>query len=189
MLFLYARVSAVDGSQNVDRQLIDKEKYDEVFIDYASGSSMNRPKLQELLKWCRKGDIIEVNSIDRLARNIDDLLKILNIITVERQADLHFIKENLDFQGGENANPMTKLILSIMGIIAEFERQIIKERQMEGIRLAQAKGVYNKKRSLKLDNEKIKAIKNDILNCKVPLSIVARKYNITRATCYKYLKI
>ena len=91
-------------------------KYDEVFEDYASGGSTNRPKLQEMLKWVRKGDVVEVHSIDRLARNINDLLQIVKTITEERHAEIYFIKENLRFTDDTN-NPFNKhsklLVLSL----------------------------------------------------------------------------
>lgn len=99
MKFLYARVSANDGSQHIDRQTTEMEKYDDVFIDYASGGSTNRPKLQEMLKWIRKNDVVEVHSIDRLARNINDLLQIVKIITEERHAEIFFHKREFKIYG------------------------------------------------------------------------------------------
>ena len=157
MRFLYARVSSNDGSQKIDRQTTEIEKYDEVFEDYASGGSTNRPKLQEMLKWVRKGDIVEVHSIDRLARNINDLLQIVKTITEERHAEIYFIKENLRFTDDTN-NPFNKLTLQIIGSIAEFERNMIKmivsdvdgtllshgyinPKCIESIKKAQAKGI------------------------------------------------
>ena len=163
MKFLYARVSSNDGSQKIDRQVIEAGKYDEVFEDYASGGSTNRPKLQEMLKWIRKGDIIEVNTIDRLARNINDLLQIVKIITEERHAEIYFIKENLRFTDDTN-NPFNRLTLQIIGSIAEFERNMIKMRQREGIAIAKSKGVYNKDRCKKLSLSKQEELKEDILN-------------------------
>lgn len=158
MRFLYARVSSCDGSQKIDRQTTEIEKYDEVFEDYASGGSTNRPKLQEMLKWVRKGDIVEVHSIDRLARNINDLLQIVKTITEERHAEIYFIKENLRFTDDTN-NPFNKLTLQIIGSIAEFERNMIKMRQKEGILIAKQRGVYSKERCKKLSLSKIEELK------------------------------
>lgn len=158
MKFLYARVSSNDGSQHIDRQTTEMEKYDDVFIDYASGGSTNRPKLQEMLKWIRKGDMVEVHSIDRLARNINDLLKIVKTITDERHAEIFFIKENLHFTDDET-NPFNNLMLHLLGSIAEFERNMIKMRQKEGIAIAKQKGVYSKERCKKLSLSKIKELK------------------------------
>ena len=90
-------------------------------------------------------DIVEVHSIDRLARNINDLLQIVKTITEERHAEIYFIKENLRFTDDTN-NPFNKLTLQIIGSIAEFERNMIKMRQKEGIAIAKKKGVYSKER-------------------------------------------
>lgn len=184
MKFLYARVSSNDGSQHIDRQTIDVQKYDDVFIDYASGGSTNRPKLQEMLKWIRKGDVVEVHSIDRLARNINDLLQIVKIITEERLAELYFIKENLHFTNDTN-NPFNKLTLQIIGSIAEFERNMIKMRQAEGIAIAKKKGVYSKERSKKLSLSQQQELKQDIAN-KVRVCEILKKYGITKPTYYRY---
>lgn len=91
-----------------------------------------------MLKWIRKGDVVEVHSIDRLARNINDLLQIVKTITEERHAEIFFIKENLRFTDDTN-NPFNKLTLQIIGSIAEFERNMIKMRQKEGIAIAKIK--------------------------------------------------
>lgn len=184
MKFLYARVSSSDGSQKIDRQTTEIEKYDEAFEDYASGGSTNRPKLQEMLKWIRKGDVVEVHSIDRLARNINDLLNIVKTITEERQAEIYFIKENLRFTNDTN-NPFNKLTLQIIGSIAEFERNMIKMRQKEGIAIAKQKGVYTKERCKKLSLPKIEELKKDITD-KVKISDICKKYNITKPTFYRY---
>lgn len=184
MKFLYARVSSNDGSQHIDRQTTETEKYDDVFIDYASGGSTNRPKLQEMLKWIRKGDIVEVHSIDRLARNINDLLQIVRTITEERHAEIFFIKENLHFTDDES-NPFNKLMLHLLGSIAEFERNMIKMRQKEGISIAKQKGVYSKERCKKLPLSKIEELKKDIAD-KVKISDICKKYGITKPTFYRY---
>ena len=184
MRFLYARVSSNDGSQKIDRQTTDISKYDEVFEDYASGGSTNRPKLQEMLKWVRKGDVVEVHSIDRLARNINDLLQIVKTITEERHAEIYFIKENLRFTDDTN-NPFNKLTLQIIGSIAEFERNMIKMRQAEGIAIAKQKGVYSKERCKKISLTQQEELKNDIKN-KVRVCEILKKYGITKPTYYRY---
>ena len=179
MRFLYARVSSCDGSQKIDRQTTEIEKYDEVFEDYASG-----PKLQEMLKWVRKGDVVEVHSIDRLARNINDLLNIVKTITEERHAEIYFIKENLRFTD-DTTNPFNKLTLQIIGSIAEFERNMIRMRQKEGIMIAKQRGVYSKERCKKLSLSKIEELKKDIAD-KVKISDICKKYGITKPTFYRY---
>ena len=186
MKFLYARVSSNDGSQHIDRQISEKDKYDDVFIDYASGGSTNRPKLQEMLKWIRTDDVVEVHSIDRLARNINDLLQIVKIITEKRHAEIYFIKEQLRFTD-DSDNPFNQLTLQIIGSIAEFERNMIRMRQKEGIAIAKQKGVYSKKRCKKLSLSQMEQLKQDIAN-KVRVCILIKKYGITKPTYYRYKK-
>lgn len=187
MKFLYARISTNNGSQNIDKQTVNREDYDEVFEDYVSGiSTTNRPRLQELLKRVRKGDIIEVQSIDRLARDVTDLLNIIKIITEKRKAEIYFIKENLRFTNDLN-NPFNKLMLQMIGSIAEFERNIIRSRQREGIAIAKAKGVYSKERRRKVSTNKMEELKKDLLNG-IKTKDICKKYAITERTFYRYRK-
>lgn len=175
----YIRVSSFD--QNPDRQLEGIELHKK-FIDHASGKDTDRPALKELLNYVREDDIVIVHSMDRLARNLDDLRMIvqkLNTINIQ----VHFIKESLQFTGEDS--PMSKLLLSVMGAFAEFERSLIKERQKEGIAIAKQKGKY-KGRTKSISSETLKQIEQEIINGK-PKSRIAKEYNIARSTLYNYL--
>lgn len=142
----YVRVSSVD--QNADRQL-DGLTLDRVFTDRASGKDAERPELAAMLAFVRDGDVVIVHSMDRLARNLDDLRRIVQELTA-RGVRIDFDHEHLSFTG-EDA-PMSKLLLSVMGAFAEFERALLRERQLEGIELAKRRGVYRgRERSLDPD--------------------------------------
>ena len=132
----YIRVSAMD--QNPKRQL-EGIQMDKVFLDKASGKDTERPELAALLDYVRDGDQVFVHSMDRLARNLDDLRKMVLQLN-QRKVALHFMKEQLTFNGKDA--PMATLLLSIMGAFAEFERALIKERQREGIEIAKKNGSY-----------------------------------------------
>src|SRR3984885_10031061 len=132
----YIRVSSVD--QNTERQL-EGQDLDKVFTDKASGKDTNRPQLQAALDYIREGDVLVVHSMDRLARNLDDLRRMVLDLT-GKGVHVQFIKENLTFTGEES--PMSNLLLSLLGAVAEFERSMIRERQREGIELAKKRGVY-----------------------------------------------
>ena len=149
----YIRVSS--ELQNTDRQLEGIE-VNKVFIDKLSGKSTKRPALNQMLEYARDGDTIIVHSMDRLARNLDDLRKIVKTLT-SKQIKVKFIKESLEFTGDDSA--ISNLLLSVMGAFAEFERSLIKERQMEGIALAKKLGVY-KGRKKTLDDEQVKELIN-----------------------------
>ena len=130
---LYIRVSS--AGQNTDRQEVNSESYDKVFIDRCSGKDRERPQLKEMLNYLREGDTLEVHSFDRLARSTTDLLNLVSEIE-EKGVKLISRKENLDTSTANG-----KLQLTMLGAIAEFERAMIKERQLEGIEAAQKKGV------------------------------------------------
>lgn len=132
----YIRVSSED--QNTDRQL-DGITVDRTFTDKVSGATTERPALKEMLSYVREGDTIHVHSIDRLARSLADLLKLVEDLT-KRGVHICFDKEKLEFTGEDN--PTQHLMLSMMGAVAQFERSMIKERQREGIAKAKEKGVY-----------------------------------------------
>ncbi len=177
----YIRVSTIE--QNLERQL-EGIKLDRSFTDKVSGKSVDRPGLQEMLAYVRDGDTVIVHSMDRLARNVDDLRQIVKGLTA-KQVRVKFIKEALEFTGEDS--PMSNLLLSVMGAFAEFERTLIKERQMEGIELAKKRGIY-KGRKASLSDEQIVQLKLqvDLGNNK---SELAKEFSISRETLYKYLRI
>src|SRR6266705_5827031 len=109
----YVRVSSDD--QNEGRQLEQLGELDRLFVDKASGNNTERPKLQELLGYAREGDTIVVHSMDRLARNMDDLRQMVKTLAA-RGICVQFIKENLTFTGDDS--PMANLMLSVLGAVA-----------------------------------------------------------------------
>lgn len=177
----YVRVSAED--QNPDRQLHEIE-LDKKFVEKASGKDTNRPQLQSLMEFIREGDHLFVHSLDRLARNLHDLRSIVQEL-VKKGVEIHFMKENLVFNS--TANPMSIFLLSVMGAFAEFERSIIKERQMEGIALAKKKGIYRGGRKKELNKEKLAEILRRIEH-KDAKTKIAKDFNISTNTLYRYLR-
>lgn len=176
----YIRVSSID--QHEDRQL-DGIELDRQFVDKVSGKDTNRPALQEMLLYVREGDTLIVHSLDRLARNLADLLGLVEKLTA-KGVTVHFQKENLSFSG--NDDPMSRLLLSVLGAFAEFERQLIRQRQREGIELAKRKGVY-KGRKPALTRSQTQELRQRAANGESKAAI-ARAYGISRETVYQYLK-
>lgn len=148
----YIRVSTED--QNTARQLEGVE-LTKTFTDKLSGKDTNRPALKECLAYLREGDTLHIHSLDRLARNLDDLRAIIKGLT-GRGVAVRAHKEGLLFTGDDS--PMANLLLSMLGAVAEFERQILKERQREGIAIAKQKGVY-KGRKASLSEDQIAELK------------------------------
>jgi len=177
----YIRVSSVD--QNTDRQRFDGVKVDKTFTDKCSGGSRNRPALMEMLEYVREGDTIVCHSIDRLARDLQDLMHLVQALT-GRGVGVRFMKEALTFDG--NASPMQTMILQVMGSFAEFERALIKERQREGQIAARAKGkIPGRKKAL--STEQIEELHARIA-ANEPKSRIARDMGISRETLYSYLR-
>ena len=121
----YIRVSTVD--QNTDRQL-EGIQLDKKFIDKSTGKNIDRTQYENMMNFVREGDRVIIHSMDRLARNLENLRDTVKNLT-EKKVVVEFVKENLIFTGDDSA--MSKLLLSIMGGFAEFEYSLIKERQME----------------------------------------------------------
>lgn len=176
----YIRVSSVE--QNTIRQL-DGIQLDKIFTDKCSGKDTKRPQLALMLEFIREGDTVYVHSMDRLARNLDDLRKLVNQIT-DRNITIQFIKENLIFTINEK-NPISKLMLSVMGAFAEFERSLIKERQLEGIAIAKKEGKY-KGRHKSLSEEQIIEL-NKMVADRYKKVDIAKKFGISRYSVYRYL--
>ncbi|MEP3632190.1 MAG: recombinase family protein [Shimia thalassica] len=137
MKFGYRRVSALD--QSLARQDLPND-CDRIFEEKVSGKNADRVQLNILRDLVGGGDEIVVHSIDRLARSSRDLQAIVDDV-VEKGARITFLKESLSFGGGVE-DPMSKLMMQVLGAISEFERELIRQRQKEGIAKAKAAGRY-----------------------------------------------
>lgn len=173
----YIRVSSFD--QNPERQL-DQTQVDKVFVDKASGKDTQRPELDSLLSFVRDGDIVVM---DRLARNLDDLRRLVQKLT-HKGVRIEFVKECLTFTGEDS--PMANLMLSVMGAFAEFERSLIHERQREGIALAKLRGAYRGRKKSLSSEQQIEVRRRATGGEKK--AQLAREFGISRETLYQYLK-
>ena len=177
----YIRVSSY--SQNTDRQLRDID-LDKTFEETASAKDSNRPQLVACMEWLRDTDVLHVHSIDRLARNLQDLQHIVQTLT-DKGVTVVFHKENLTFSG-RSTDPMKTLMLQMMGAFSEFERSLINERRKEGMAAAKAAGKQiGAKR--KLSNADVIDIKFRIASG-ASKSALANEYSISRQTLYSALK-
>lgn len=177
----YRRVSSID--QNTARQL-DGVSLDKVFEDKASGKDTHRPQLQACLEFIRQSDTLHVHSMDRLARNLVDLLALVKGLTAKGVA-VEFHKERLTFTA--EANPMQDLQLAVMGAVAEFERSMIRERQREGIAKAKADGKHLGRAKM-LSTAQVEEIKSRI-KAGETVKALALEFNISRQSLYaNYLR-
>ena len=176
----YIRVSTLD--QNTDRQL-EGVQLVKVFEEKASAKDTKRPQLEACMGYLRDGDTLMVHSIDRLARNLEDLQRLVRELT-KRGISICFVKENLTFQAG-NANPMQTLMFQMLGAFAQFERALIRERQREGIALAKKEGrQLGRSKALKPEQEaEVIAKASQGANKRA----LADEYGISRQTLYRIL--
>ncbi|SFJ26714.1 Site-specific DNA recombinase [Desulfomicrobium apsheronum] len=137
----HIRVSSTD--EYTGRQLGPEcgQQFTKVFEDKTSGKDTNRPALKECLEHLREGDALWVHSIDRLARSFQDLQNLIDSLQV-KGVTVRFYKEGLTFQNHGTQDPFAKLLFQVLGSFAEFERNIIRERQREGIERAKKAGKY-----------------------------------------------
>ena len=176
----YIRVSTLD--QHTERQL-DGIEVDKTFTDKASGKDTKRPQLDLLMSFVRSGDTVIVHSMDRLARNLDDLRQIVQTLT-GKGVRIEFVKEHLIFTGEDS--PMANLMLSVMGAFAEFERALLKERQREGIAQAKKRGAFKGRRK-SLSQGEVAELRRRI-TAGMSKAQVARELGISRQTIYQYLR-
>ena len=174
----YQRVSSL--SQNLDRQQLDG--VDKVFAEKVSAKSKDRPQLTALIDYVRNGDTVIVHSIDRLARDLRDLQDIVTTLNNKGVA-ITFLSEKLTFGAGVD-DALAKLQLQMMRAFAEFERNIIRKRQAEGITKAKERGVYtNRKRKTTIDYEKVKSLRNEGLSTYK----IAAQMGISRMSVHRIL--
>lgn len=142
MNMAYLRVSSV--SQNLARQEEEMKKHniEKYFIEKASAKDTKRPQLQAMLDYCREGDKIYIKDFSRLARNTKDLLEILEYLE-NKKVTLKSLKEDID-----TSTATGKLMVTLLGAINEFQRNIQREHQLEGIAIAKKEGKYKGRKKI-----------------------------------------
>lgn len=178
----YVRVSSID--QNEQRQIEGLQKYniDKWFIEKISGKDTNRPELKKMLEFVREGDTIYIHDFSRLARSTKDLL---NIVDQLKEKDVHLVsnKENID-----SSTPTGKLMLTMIGAIAEFERQNLLERQREGIDIAKREGRFKGGQVKKINEDQFAKAYEKYKRREITKKEMAAELQISRPTLDKLLK-
>ena len=182
MNLAYIRVSTAE--QNEARQLEAMRKYsiDKFFTEKVSAKDTNRPKLREILEFAREGDTIHIHDFSRLARSTKDLLEIVELLNAK---GVHLIsnKESID-----TSTPTGKLMLTMIGAIAEFERQNLLDRQREGIAIAKREGKYKKCGLKRKTVENFGEAYNRYINRQITKTALAKELHISRPTLDKLIK-
>lgn len=183
MLVGYARVSTADQNLDLQKDALNKAGCEKVFEDYISGAVSARPQLEEALKYLRdnQDDTLVVWRLDRLGRSIRDLINLLNTLE-ERKIAFRSLQENLDTTSSGG-----KLIFHIFAALAEFERNLIRERTQAGLNAARARGRKGG-RPLKLNDSKKKQVIELYSEKKRSIQELCELVGISKPTLYRYLK-
>lgn len=183
MLIGYARVSTQDQNQNLDLQkdALNKIGCEKIFMDIASGVKSSRTGLDEAINFLREGDILVVWKLDRLGRSLKHLIEVINDLNL-RNIGFKSIQENIDTttSGG-------KLIFHVFGALAEFEREVIRERTNAGLSAARARGRLGGRPPV-MDSKKILMAKALFNDKSTSITEICKTLKISRSTLYRYLK-
>jgi DNA invertase Pin-like site-specific DNA recombinase len=178
----YIRVSTVEQNEVRQVEALEKRNIEKWFTEKVSGKDTNRPQLQAMLDYVRDGDTIYVHDFSRLARSTKDLLSIVEKLKAK---DVHIVsnKENID-----SSTPTGKLMLTMIGAIAEFERQNMLERQAEGIAIAKREGKFKGGQVKKIDEKMWNQYYNQYMQRELTKVDFAKLLNISRPTLDKLIK-
>lgn len=178
----YVRVSTVEQNEQRQIEALEKHNIDKWFTEKVSAKDMNRPELQKMLDYVRENDTIYVHDFSRLARSTKDLLDIIEFLNGKK---VHLVsnKEQLD-----TSTPQGKLMITMIGAIAEFEREQILERQREGIAIAKRAGKYKGRQVKRIDDQKFQERYNQYMKRIISKTQLAKELEISRPTLDKLLK-
>ena len=179
----YIRVSSEGQNTSRQDQQIEELCVDKVFTEKVSGKNIqDRPQFQLLLEYAREDDVIYCADLSRWGRSLIDIKTTITDLT-KRGVTVTFLKENLTFSG--NDDPMSNLLLGILSSLSEWERAVIKSRQMEGVKIAQEKGIYKERcgRKPKLSEEQMKEVRKRVESGE-KRSDVALAFGVSRQTVY-----
>ena len=177
----YARVSTEDQNLDLQNDALKQAGCDKIIEEKASGAKTDRTGLEEALSYLRKGDTLVVWKLDRLGRSLQHLIQVVNQL---REKDIYFrsIQESLDTSSSGG-----KLIFHIFGALAEFERDVIRDRTMAGLAAARARGRVGGRPKIMTD-KKVRLAKTLLADHTNTIDDVCETLGVSRATLYRYLK-
>jgi DNA invertase Pin-like site-specific DNA recombinase len=182
MKVAYVRVSTIEQNEARQIEALEKHGIEKWFTEKISGKDTHRPELQNMLDYVREGDTIYVHDLSRLARSTKDLLEIVEILD-NKKVSLVSNKENID-----SSTPTGKLMLTMIGAIAEFERTNLLERQKEGIAIAKKAGKYKGRKPIEIEDERFKNLYSDYMKREITKVELAKELNVSRPTLDRMIK-
>lgn len=183
MKVAYVRVSTIEQNEARQIEALEKHGIEKWFTEKVSGkSATDRPELNNMIDFVREGDTVYIHDFSRLARSTKDLLEIVERLTAK---GVHLVsnKENID-----TSTPTGKLMLTMIGAIAEFERQNMLDRQAEGIAIAKREGKYRGRKAIEIDSDLFKAQYERYTRREINKTELAKALKVSRPTLDKMIK-
>ena len=177
----YARVSTGLQNLNLQEDRLNQYGCEKIFSDHISGAKSKRPGLDKAIEFARSGDTIVVWRLDRLGRNMEDLITLVNELN-NRGVSFHSLEENITM---DKSSSTGQLLFHLFAAFAEFERNLILERSSAGRIAARARGRYGG-RPEKLNNKDLKLLKT-LYDNGTPIKTIAEQWQVSRTTIYRYL--
>lgn len=182
MRVAYIRVSTVEQNEARQVEIMKDKGIERFFIDKCSGKSLDRPKLQEMLKFIREGDEVYIHSFSRLGRNVKELLQLIENFD-KSGVKLVSLKENFDL-----STPQGRLMINLISSINQFEREIINERVKEGVEIAKREGKYKGRKPIEVDSELLADIIGKIKTGEISKVAGAKLLGVSRPKLYRLLE-
>lgn len=181
MLIGYARVSTSEQKLDMQNDALEKAGCEQIYSDISSGARIERPELDKCISYLRKGDVLVVWKLDRLGRSLRHLVNLVAEMVTEG-IGFKSLQENIDTTtaGG-------KLIFHLFASLAEFERELIRERTVAGLSAARARGV-NGGRPKALSKEQVKMAKRMLADHSIPIKEIIETFKISKSTLYKSVR-
>jgi DNA invertase Pin-like site-specific DNA recombinase len=174
----YARVSTDDQTLDLQRDALKRARCREIYEEQASGKNIGRPQLEGCLKSLRAGDTLVVWRLDRLGRNLADLVGLVAQFE-QRKINFESLTEKI-----ETCSPTGRLVFHVFAALAEFERNLIRDRTVAGLKAARARGRKGG-RPVKLSAKEIKTIRGLLKTADMPVGEIAARFGVARSTLYR----
>ncbi len=175
----YVRVSKREQNPDLQRRELSAAGCERIFEEKVSSREESRPQLEAAFDYCRDGDVLVVWRLDRLGRSIKELIELVNALQ-ERGVGFRSLRESLD-----TTSPGGRLVFHVFASIAEFERDVIRERTMAGLEAARARGRKGGRKPV-MDEKKI-ALASRLMSDRVPIGEVCEAVGVSSSTLYRYL--
>ena len=177
----YIRTSKKDQNPDLQRRELEAFGCERIFEEQVSSRNADRPELRAALEYCREGDELVVWKLDRFGRSLKELIELVNGVR-ERGIEFVSLRESLD-----TTTPGGKLVFHVFGAVAEFERDIIRERTMAGLEAARARGRKGGRKSV-MDEKKLALASKMLKSREIPVGEVCEAVGVSRSTLYRHLK-